>query len=244
MPVAVHPRREQCMDVDHAAALTDLQHQRIRRDEGIRAGVQRPGPEVLDDRVEIGSHDTDLRLAQPRDAQGLDQLLHPPGTDTEQVASRHHTGQSCLRPPPALQQPVREIGPGPEPGNGDVQGADPGVEVPVPVTITDVDPARAGNPIRGTADRVGLRRHQGVQERGQQRPEQIRRRGRHLVVQHAGRINTGLCGHRVVLHRVDLVGLSKDHAVAALSAYATPINGPVGTPLCWTQLRYRSADIA
>ena len=24
--------------------------------------------------------------------------------------------------------------------------------------------------------------------------------------------------------------------MAALCAYATPINGPVGTPLCWTQL--------
>jgi hypothetical protein len=31
-----------------------------------------------------------------------------------------------------------------------------------------------------------------------------------------------------------LVGLSKDHAVAALHPDATPINGPVGTPLWWT----------
>ena len=46
----------------------------------------------------------------------------------------------------------------------------------------------------------------------------------------------GFCGHRVVPPRADLAGLSKDHAVAVLHPDATPINGPVGTPLCWTQL--------
>ena len=103
----------------------------------------------------------------------------------------------------------------------------------------------AGRPVTGlrrcpqgrrAADRVGLRRHQSVHENDQQRAEQIRRRGRHLVVQKAGRIDTGFCGHRVVLHRVDLVGLSKDHAEAVLRPHATPINRPVGTPLRWTQL--------
>jgi hypothetical protein len=39
-----------------------------------------------------------------------------------------------------------------------------------------------------------------------------------------------------MLQRVDLVGLSKDHAVAVLHPYATPINRAGRTPLCWTQL--------
>jgi hypothetical protein len=42
-----------------------------------------------------------------------------------------------------------------------------------------------------------------------------------VLVQKAGRVDTGL-GHRV-LHRVDLVGLSKDHAVAASLSTPCPL---------------------
>ena len=48
VPVGVHAGREQGVHVDDAAALADLQHQRVRGDERVRPGVQRPGPEVLD----------------------------------------------------------------------------------------------------------------------------------------------------------------------------------------------------
>ena len=46
MPIAVHPGRDQGVHVDHPAALADLEHQRVRRDERVRAGVQRPRPEL------------------------------------------------------------------------------------------------------------------------------------------------------------------------------------------------------
>jgi hypothetical protein len=84
----VHPHCEQGMDVDDPAALADFEHQGIGSDERIRPGVQRPGPEVLRHRVELGGHHADLRLAQPRDSQGLRQLFHPPRGDTEQIAGR------------------------------------------------------------------------------------------------------------------------------------------------------------
>ena len=35
VPISIHPRREQGMDVHDPAALADLQHQRIRSDERV-----------------------------------------------------------------------------------------------------------------------------------------------------------------------------------------------------------------
>jgi hypothetical protein len=68
------------------------------------------------------------------------------------------------------------------------------------------------------------------------RPQQVRRRGLQLVVQKAGRVDTARCGHRRVSFGSTVRGLPKNHAVAALHAYATPINGPVSTPPWRTQL--------
>ena len=53
VPVGVHAGREQGVHVDDPAALADLQHQRVRGDERVRAGVQRPGAERLDLLVEL-----------------------------------------------------------------------------------------------------------------------------------------------------------------------------------------------
>ena len=65
--------------------------------------------------------------------------------------------------------------------------------------------------------------HEGVDERGQHRA-QIRRRGLQLVVQKPGRVDTARGGHHDVSFRSTVRGLPKDHAVAALCVYATPIN--------------------
>ena len=85
-----------------------------------------------------------LSRVMPRDSTSFSIRRVP--TPSRRPATTGQAASACCW---CSQQPVREIGPGPEPGNGDVQGADPGVEVPVPVTITDVDPARAGNPDKG-----------------------------------------------------------------------------------------------
>jgi hypothetical protein len=111
VPVGVDAGRDQGVDQDHAAVLTDLHRQGVRGEERVRALVQRPGPERLDLRVEIGCHPRDLRLAQPRDAEGLDQLLHPPRRNAEQVARGHHARQGRFGAAAALQQPVREVRP-------------------------------------------------------------------------------------------------------------------------------------
>ena len=190
MPVGVHAGGEQGVDVHDAAALADLQHQRIGGHERVRAAVQRPGPERLDLLVEVAGHLADLRPRQrviPRDSASFSirRVRHP-----EQVARRHHRWSAL---------PRRGGGaPAASPGNScpsaasgsHVQRAGPGIEVAVPVAVADVHPVRARHAVRGAADRVGLRGHERVDERGQHRAQQIRRRGRELVVQKAGRVDT------------------------------------------------------
>jgi hypothetical protein len=224
VPVRVHAHGQQGMDVDDAAALADLQHQRVRSHERVRARVQRTGAERLHLFIQIAGHLADLRARQPGDPKRFDQLLHPPGADAEQVAGRHHAGQGRFRPAAAFQQPVREIRARPQLRDRDVQRAGPGVEVPVPVAVADIDPVRARHPIRRAAGRISLGGHERVDERGQHLPQQIRRRGRQLVVQKAGRVDTARGGHRAVSFRSTVRGLPKDHAVAASCACATPIN--------------------
>jgi hypothetical protein len=111
LPVAlgVHAGRDQRVHVHGAAVLADLQHQRVRGHERIRAGVQRPGPERLHLRVQIRGHHRHLRLRQRGDAQRRDQLLHPPRGHPEQIRRGHHRDQRRLGAAAALQQPVREV---------------------------------------------------------------------------------------------------------------------------------------
>jgi hypothetical protein len=56
VPVSVDADRDQAVDVDDPAALTDLQRQRVGPDEGVGAGVQRSGAERLDLLVELLGH--------------------------------------------------------------------------------------------------------------------------------------------------------------------------------------------
>ena len=72
------------------------------------------------------------------------------------------------------QQPLGEERPLAQLGHRHVQRADPGVQVPVPVPVAPVGPLRVTGAVVGAAHRVGLRRQQRVDERGQQLPHQIR----------------------------------------------------------------------
>jgi hypothetical protein len=174
VPVGVHPGGDQGVHVDHPAALTNLKHQGVRGDERVRALVERPPAELPDLGVELGGHHRDLRLRQPRDPQGVDQLLHPPRRDTQQVAGRHHRGERAFGAAAALQQPVREVGALAQLRDRHIEGARSGVELPVPVAVAHVGAVRAGLAVGGAADRVGFGGHQGVHERGQHLPQQIR----------------------------------------------------------------------
>ena len=144
MPVGVDAGRDQGVHRHHPAALADLEDQRVGGHERERAAVsQRSGAELLDVLVELVGHHRDLRLRQPGDAQGLHQLVHPPGRDPEQVAGRHHAGQRPLGALAPLQEPLGEVGALAQLGDRDVEGAGAGVEVAVPVAVAAVDPLRA-----------------------------------------------------------------------------------------------------
>jgi hypothetical protein len=199
MSVGVDPGGHQGMDVDHPAALADLEDQGVGGHERVGPGVQRAVPEVRDLAVEVLGHLAHLGLRQPGDAQGLDELLHPPGRGPEQVAGGDHGGQRPLRPAAALQQPVREVGPGPQLGDRHVQGAGAGVEVPMPVAVAHVGPLAGPGAVLRAADRVCLSRHEGVDERGQHLAQQVRTGLGQLLVQEVGRVDTARSGHRVVL---------------------------------------------
>jgi hypothetical protein len=107
-------------------------------------------PERLDLLVQFCRHHRQLRLAEPGDAQRLDELLRPPRRDTEQAAGRHDRGQrrSVRR---RRRQPVREVAARAQLRDRHVQGAGSGVEVAVPVPIPRVRPVRARHAVRGAA---------------------------------------------------------------------------------------------
>ena len=134
LPVGVDPGRDHHCDGDHPAALADLLGQRVHPHIGVGAGVQRPGAERLDLRVQHLGHPGHLRLGDPGDAERLDQLVHPPGRDPEQVAGGDHADQRLLGAAPAVQQPVREVRPRPQLRDRQLDRAGPGVPAPAPDT--------------------------------------------------------------------------------------------------------------
>ena len=101
--------RDHRVDVDGPATLPHFEHQRVSGHERVRAGVEWSGPERRDLRVEVFGHLRDLGLGQPVDAEGSDQLLHPPGRHPEQVGGGDDADQRRLGPTAVRQQPVREV---------------------------------------------------------------------------------------------------------------------------------------
>jgi hypothetical protein len=176
VPVDVDPGGNQRGDVDDPAVVTDPHRQRVDPAVGVGPGVQRSVAKRRHLSVQALGQLRDLGLGQLVDAQGGDQFLHPPSGHPQQVAGSHHRGQRLLRPPPRRHQPIREIAAGAQLGDPDVQRADPGVEIPVPVAVARVHPLRADLAVAGTADRVGLRSHQRGDERRHHLSQQVRGR--------------------------------------------------------------------
>ena len=236
MPIGVHAGRDQRVDRHDPAALADLQDQGVGSHERERPGLgQGAGAELLDVGVELLGHLRDLGLRQAGDAQGLHQLVHPPRRHPQQVAGRHHAGQRPLGTLPTLEEPLGEVGPLPELGHRDVQSAGAGVEVAVPVAVAAVDPLRGAGAVLGAADRVGLSRHQRVDERGEQLAQQIRARLGELFLEQAGRVDTGGDGHRRVLLRVGCRRSLEGSPGGRRCFYSDTLTGS-RTPLCWTSL--------
>src|SRR3954463_14933142 len=144
-----------------------------------------------------------------------------------------------VRPGGGARATSPEVGARPQFRYRNIQRAGAGVELAVAVAVAHVDPLRARFAIGGATDGVGLGRHQGVDEGGQHLPQQVRRRGRQLVVQETGRVDTARSGNRVSRFLKHCERSPEDHVVAALPAYATPLTRACRTPLWWTPLQHQ-----
>src|SRR5829696_4685288 len=107
--------------------------------------------------------------------------LRTPPTSMK-VAAEAGDRASCAdsRTPPnlvlgaSLQQPLREVGALTQLRERQLDRAGAGVELPGPVAVAAVDPLLRDGAVGSATDRVGLSRHQRVDERGQQLAQQIR----------------------------------------------------------------------
>jgi len=90
----------------------------------------------------VCGHPGDLGLRRGVDAEGLDQLVHPPGGDPGRVAVGCGGDQGGLGALAALGQPLEEVGALAQLGDRDIDGANLGVQVGVPVTVALSGPAR------------------------------------------------------------------------------------------------------
>ncbi|SCE17590.1 hypothetical protein GA0115240_142178 [Streptomyces sp. DvalAA-14] len=201
MPVGVHADRDQCVDVDDPAFLTDLLGQGVDPDERIRPGVQRAVAEGGDLFVQVLGHGADLRLAQLRDAEGLGEFLHPAGADAQEVGGGDHRDEGLFGPAAAFQEPGREVAALPQLGQGEFDGAGAGVPLARAVSVAVVDAFVADLPVFGVAQGVGLRRHERVGERLDHRAQQIRTRRSEVVLAQGVQGQTVRCGHRADLLR-------------------------------------------
>ena len=174
-------------------------------------GVQRAGPEVLDVLVELLGHHGHLRARQPGDAQGLHQPVHPTGRDTEQVAGRDHRGQRRLGAAAPLEQPLREVRPLTELGDRDVQSADTGVQVAVPVAVAAVGPLLVPGAVGGAADASASAESNAFTNMLAAPASGPGGLGQ-VLGQDLGRVDTGSSGHRVSFFEWVVRDYSKDPA--------------------------------
>lgn len=181
MSVGVYGRGRHTADVYDSAGLPRLLGLGVDPDVGVGTGVQRPGSEGLDCLIEALGHLGDLGAGYAFDAEGLHDGVDPAGGYALYVALGHHRHQSPLSPPTGLQQPGGEVAAGAKLGDRQIEAARAGVEVAGTVAVSGVGALGASLPVVGPADRVGLRPHQGMDERGEHLLEQIDVRLLHLL---------------------------------------------------------------
>ena len=195
--VGVDAGRDGRADVDHAATIPAALGEGVDPNVGGGTAVEGAVAELVDHPVQALGHDRDLGLGGMRDAQALDQPLHPAGGDAGQVSLRDHADQGSLRPPPRLQEPVRGVAALAQLGDGERDRADPGVPLSFPVAVARVGPLARALAVAGTAELLGFGAHQLLPHRRQPLPKQIRVGLLQLLAQPGGdvTIHTGV-GHR------------------------------------------------
>ncbi|ABW12476.1 hypothetical protein Franean1_3064 [Parafrankia sp. EAN1pec] len=222
VPVTVDPDREQAVHVDHTAVLTDLHRQRVRLDEPVRTGVQRPGPERLDLGVEVLRQLGHLRFRDVRDPELLDELVDPPGRYPEQIGRRHDRDQRLLGATTPSQQPFREVRALTQLRHRQLDRPSPGVPFPHPVAIPTVNPIRGYLPILGAADPVRLGAHQRLRERLHHRSQQVRTRCHQFLAERVSIGHSRAHGHRVSPCRVLRCSRKGSRGGRSTSRTATP----------------------
>ncbi len=235
--VGVDADRDQRVHVDDAAALADLLGERVDPDERVRAGVQGPVAKGGDLLVQVLGHRADLGLRQLRHPEGLGELLHSAGGDTEQVGGGDHRDQGLFGPAAALEQPVREVAALPQLGNGELDGPSAGVPLARAVAVAVVDAFVADLPVLGVAERVGLRRHERVGERLDHRAQQIGTRRGKVLLGEGVQGQTVRCGHRADLLRASTTRRSaggRSH-IRALTPTPGQTAGSGGNPYTTSQ---------
>jgi hypothetical protein len=188
-------------DIHDPAGLPALDRQRVHPDIGIRAGVQRPGPERRHLGVQGLGQLGDLRLGQTLDAQRRHQPLDPAGRHPTHRALGDHRDQRPLGPPARLQQPVREVAAGPQLRDGQLQRPDSGVQPPLPVAVALVNPLRAPLAQPSTAQGVGLGTHQRLHKSQHHLPQQVGVGCLQVLAQPAHQVHRR-CDHRSPPSRV------------------------------------------
>ncbi len=201
MPVGVDPDRDQRVDVDDAAALTDLLGQRVHPDERVGPGVERPVAERGDLLVEMLGHRADLGLRHLGDAEGFGELLDPARGNAQQVGGGDHTDQGLLGPAAALEEPAREVTALTQLGDGEFDGAGAGIPLARAISVAVVDAFVADLPVLGIADGIRLRGHECVGERLDHHAQQIGTRRGKVVLGEGMQGQTVWCGHRADLLR-------------------------------------------
>jgi len=149
-------------------------------------------------------------------AEGLDEFVHPAGTHSGEVAVGHNGDQRGLGALASFHEPLWEIGALAELRDRNIDGADAGVEVAVPVAVALRDTVGAGFAPFGTDDGVCVGGQQGVDHGLQEISHQIWRRVAEGFRKYGLRVDNMWSGHRSdVLSRILWKVDSKDHTVTA-----------------------------
>ena len=147
-------------------------------------------------------------------------VLHPPSRDPQQVRRGHHRRQRPLGPAPVLQE-RREIRPGPQLRDRQLDRPRPGVPLPAPVPVPGVHPVRCHLAVPRVTPDLDISVHHPLRELPDHLPQHIRaRRCQGLLELRAGNRHNVTYGHFALL-RLELP-IPKDREVAASHHGDTP----------------------
>jgi hypothetical protein len=150
--------RDQNRHRDHPAVLSHLLEGGVQ-EEVWELAIQASGAEGMDLGVELFADPADLVLGDALDPERFGEVVDGSGRDVVDVGLLHNREQRSLVPAPRFQQ-ARKAGPLPELGDLQLQGADPGVPLPVSIAVAVGRPTRRAL-VRLGADQVG---HLGVHQ--------------------------------------------------------------------------------